>query len=459
MGWGLVARSFSTQLALLLVAWIATGCAGFQASNARLAHWDPTYGYRPPRVFEKRPPGKVLVILAFSGGGTRAAALSYGVLQELRDTQVAVAGKDERLLDEVDVITAVSGGSFTAAYYGLFGDRIFQDFETRFLRRNIQGRLLLGLLNPLNWFRFAATFFSRTDLAVQYYDETIFDHSTFADLLAAKGPLLQINATDLEAGTYFTFFQPQFDLLCSDLSSFPVARAAAASSAVPGLFSSIVLRNYSGSCGFVQPPWLEQGLEDRKTDPRRFRRAKIVEGYLDAEKRPYVHLLDGGIADNLGLRVPLENVHLVGGPLARLEQLDTPFDRVVVIVVNAEVHPPATFGLAAAAPGIAAVLGSVADTQIYAYNFETIELMRESLEDWARELPPASDGGPVRTSLITLGFESIGDPTEREFFESVSTSFSLPDTTVTRLIAVARQLLRESPEYQALLQDLKPASG
>jgi NTE family protein len=78
------------------------------------------------------------LLVSFSGGGTRASALAYGVLQELRDTQVSVAGKRERLLDEIDVITSVSGGSFTSAYYGLYGDRIFEDFEERFLRRNVQ---------------------------------------------------------------------------------------------------------------------------------------------------------------------------------------------------------------------------------------------------------------------------------------------------------------------------------
>ncbi len=47
-------------------------------------------------------------------------------------------GKTRRLLDEVDGISSVSGGSFTAAYYGLFGDRIFIDFEEKFLKRDVQ---------------------------------------------------------------------------------------------------------------------------------------------------------------------------------------------------------------------------------------------------------------------------------------------------------------------------------
>lgn len=397
-------------------------------------------------------------MLAFSGGGTRAAALSYGVLQELRDTEIAVDGRPGRLLDEVDAITSVSGGSFTAAYYGLHGDRIFEDFESRFLHRNVQASLLLGLFNPFNWVRFAATSFDRTELAVRLYDQKIFDHATFADLLAARGPMLAMNATNLVAGSHFTFLQSEFDFLCSDLSSLPVARAVAASSAVPVLFSPIVLRNYAGTCGFEPPAWLRASLEARKTDPRRFRAAKILADYLDRNQRPYVYLLDGGISDNIGLRVPLENVELAGGPLARLEQIGASpaFDHVAFIVVNAEVHPPSHFDLAAKSPGLAAVLGSVTDTQIYAYNFDTIELMRERLAQWARELPPAPDGRPVRTSMITLGFEDIEDEKERDFFYSVPTSFSLPTKTVDRLIAVARQLLRESPEYQALLGDLRP---
>ena len=81
-------------------------------------------------------PRDTFVVLAFSGGGTRAAAFSYGVLEKLRDTVVEVEGQPTRLLDLVDVITSVSGGSYTAAYYGLFGDRIFDDFSSRFLYRN-----------------------------------------------------------------------------------------------------------------------------------------------------------------------------------------------------------------------------------------------------------------------------------------------------------------------------------
>ena len=82
-----------------------------------------------------------LFVLSFSGGGTRAAAFSYGVLEELRRTEVVVDGQHRRLIDEVDTITGVSGGSFTALAYALYGDRLFSEYEERFLKRNVQGAL------------------------------------------------------------------------------------------------------------------------------------------------------------------------------------------------------------------------------------------------------------------------------------------------------------------------------
>jgi NTE family protein len=429
------------------------GCAQFLASNQPLAHWDPDFGYRPKRVAEQHPMGDVALILAFSGGGTRASALAYGVLEELRDTKIAGG----RMLDEADAITSVSGGSFTSAYYGLYGDRIFDDFEQRMLKTNLQGALIRGLINPLNWWKLASGYFDRSEIAVRLYDDKVFDHKTFADILARPGPMIQINATDLAAGSFFTFFQPQFDLICSDLTPFLVARAVTASSAVPGAFSPIPLRNYAGSCGFQLPPWANAALASRKTDPRRYRAARILTSYLDAQKRPFIHLLDGGIADNIGLRVPLQNVMLTGGPTARLEQLgqvQRPRE-IVVIVVNSEVHPEEKFSLASSAPGLASVFGAISNTQIYSYNFDTIQLMRESIVQWAKILSPGPDGKPVGASLIQIDFESVEDAKERAFFNSIPTALSLPDETVDRLTALGRRLLRESPDYQAIVAHLQ----
>jgi NTE family protein len=443
-------RTVATLLALLGV-----GCGTYRPVNAPIEQWDANYGYRPEAVNESRTTGDVVLILAFSGGGTRAAALSYGVLRELRDTSISVRGRRKSLLDEVDVITSVSGGSFASAYYGLFGDRIFDDFEERFLRRNVQGSLILGLLRPKNWFRLATTFFDRTELAIELYDREIFDGATFGDLLAADGPFLQINAADLGVGHRFTFIQPQFDLICSDLSQLKVARAVAASSAVPGLFNAITLRNYAGSCGLGRPAWLDEALADRSAR-RRFRSASIAESYLDARDRKYIHLVDGGIADNLGIRGPLEGILLAGGIRERLARLGVGHPRfIVVVVVNAQGQTSRRLDLIPGAPSLGAIINSVSGVQIQSYNFETIELLRTSMESWARELPPDSDGRSVQTYLIELAFETLADEEEREFFNNVATSFVLDDETVDRLIEVGGRLLRESPEFAKLLTELR----
>ena len=227
---------------------------------------------------------ELLLYLTFSGGGTRAAAFSYGVLEELRKTEVTINGKNRRLLDEVDGISAVSGGSFTAGYYGLFGERIFEDFETRFLKKNIQGAFTARIfLNPVNWVRLLSPFFDRSDLAAEYYDKHIFDGGTFGDIAARKGPMILINATDMITGIRTAFNQDLFDVMCSDVSSFPVARAVAASSAVPILFTPITLRNYAGSCGFSVPETIENIMKEQDTSTRQFHHLNNLRPYLSGD--------------------------------------------------------------------------------------------------------------------------------------------------------------------------------
>jgi predicted acylesterase/phospholipase RssA len=212
----------------------------------------------------------LFVCLAFSGGGTRAAALSYGVLEKLRSTRVTWEGVEKSLLEEVDCISSISGGSFTAAYYGLFGDRIFRDFRGAFLEADTQGALTRRLANPANLARLASPRFGRIDLAAEYYDRHLFEGHTFASLAEpARRPFVMINATNLANGERFEFTQDQFDFLMSDLGTYPVARAVAASSAFPFLLSPVTLKNYPHD-GFTLPEDYQEGLEDHETNRRRY---------------------------------------------------------------------------------------------------------------------------------------------------------------------------------------------
>src|SRR5437867_4674643 len=156
-------------LILSVAVLLGGGCAHYP-ENARLKHYDPKSGYRFRNLSNTGNSDSLQVFLAFSGGGTRAAALSYGVLEELARTQIVWEGQHRRLLDEVDYISAVSGGSFTAAYYALYGDRIFADFGARSLDQIIQRRLVWRLCSPLNWGRLTSPYLNRSELTAQFYD-------------------------------------------------------------------------------------------------------------------------------------------------------------------------------------------------------------------------------------------------------------------------------------------------
>lgn len=443
-------RTIRICLLLALMTAGAPGCA-FRAVNQPLAQVDTTRGYRVLDTSRFREQGRISVFLAFSGGGTRAAAFAYGVLSELRDTEI---GSGVRLLDEVDALSGVSGGSFPAGYYGLFGDRIFDEFEERFLRRNVQGALIWRMLAPWNLVRLPGPNMSRTHIATEFYDKHVFDRATFADLAAARGPRIHINTTDLVQGNRFTLDQDTFDLICSDLDPLPVAAATAASSAVPGVLSPLTLRNYAGSCGFEPPDWFQEALKHRREDPRGARVAEEFASYLDSDERKYIHLVDGGVADNLGMTVFLERLAVAGDveTYRKTLGLEVP-DHVIVIVVNAETEPDSSANLKALAPGVAATLGLMSGVQIHRANFETLDLTRRMVRTIGQELK--KNGRPVGAHFIEVSFDLAATEEERHYLKRLPTSFRLSDEQVDRAISAGRELLRDSPPFQELLRQLR----
>jgi NTE family protein len=392
-----------------------------------------------------------LVMLAFSGGGTRAAALAYGVLQEMRDTQVN--GKSENVLEAVDVISSVSGGSFTAAYYGLYGDQIFEDFEGQFLRPNIEGRLIRRMyVNPLSWFNNTG----RTEEAVKYYQKHIFHGATYADLNQKDGPLILINASDLGHGVRFTFVQEYFDLLNSDIADFPVARAVAASSAVPVLFDPVLVMNYPGEKKEKTPEWVTrfQSVTTLGNNAQVEMLTHGIKGYLDKTDHQYVHFVDGGITDNLGLRAIHDIIEMAGG-MKKFYDKDsgrTAPRRIVLISVNASATRSSKMDNSDRQPSIKDTMSSVTGTQMHRYNISTVNLLQDSLTQWATALSSNAQD-PVRSYFIQVRFNDVQDPQQKDFLNAIPTSFSLKDDQVDALIKAGRELLRNNPTFQQLLKD------
>jgi len=432
-------------LALLLLA----GCASYGTiSNQPLADAGPAVRYAAGHAVSPGRSNEVTLVLAFSGGGTRAAALAYGVLQALRDTRVNLDGRPRRLLDEVDAISSVSGGSFTAAYFGLFGDEIFTDYENDFLRSDVSGELVYGLFDPELWFSTGG----RTEMAVDYYDEKVFKGSTFADLQRRDGPLIVINATDLGRGVRFSFLQDYFDLLCSDLSTFHVARAVAASSAVPVVFHPVVLRNHAGCSAYGQGA-LQQAQPLTTSSPQL---AYVVDGlnsYAQKDKRQYIHLVDGGIIDNLGLLAIYEMVEVAGGAKRFLDSIGgTPAPRFVVISVNASTTPRYDIELTNEAPSVENTINLVTDVQMHRTNVATLELLDDSIRRWSGEL--STPAQPVEPYFIEINFNKITQPERRLDLNQIPTSFSLNEAQVNDLIAAGRELLLGNAEFRRFIGDL-----
>jgi NTE family protein len=458
-------------LAALLTVFALAGCAT-RPVNHRIERFDATKTYTFQRPSENLEDRQHLVLLAFSGGGMRAAAFSYGVLETLRDMEItAPSGRKVRALDEVDVITAVSGGSFTALAYGLYGDKLFADYEGRFLKRDVQGELIARVLNPLNWGALASTGWSRSELAADVYDEMLFDGATYADL-KRSGPQIFVSATDLAEGTRIDFNKPTFDVMCTELSGFRLARAAAASSAVPVVLAPITIDNYGGTCDYRLPAWVRRLLDI--PDPprpavRSIKHLQELRAYADRSRRPYLHLVDGGISDNIGARGALDilltfaSLHELGMP--------TPFDHlreVFVVVVNSMAIPPNDWSLHESPPGIVDLLIKAAGVPIERYSYDTVETLKDMQAGWEalravrKAITPSAESNPqlefilrapdINIHVIDVSFAVLKDSAERDYLQGLPTSLVLPSEAVDRLRAAARTAILESPAIQELVR-------
>jgi NTE family protein len=435
--------------------------AVFCAFAAGCAHWPATPrleqagapGYRLAEVTRPGQSDDLLVVLAISGGGTRAAALGYGVLEELRRTEVTVNGVKRRLIDEVDVISAVSGGTFPATYYALRGEKTFEEFESKVLLRTFESDLAKSIiLNPVNWFRLPSGTFGKSDLFAELYDETVFDHATFADLKRANGPLVIINGTDITTGARFSFTQDQFDAICGDLSQVTLGRAIATSTALPPLLTPISLENRGGTCGRKAPAWqaaAEAAAAGSETPGRALLRARALQSY-ENPGRPYIHIFDGGLSENLGLAEVIRAMEIL--KVSPDESELVAFRRakkVVVIAVNALRFPVVDWDTFDAPPDTDIVTDQMWSIPVDRITLDGVEQVHDKLAVWQSAAPDR------RAYFAQVTFENLKDPAERLYFKQVKTRLQLPKEQIDKVREVAGRLLREAPAFQRLLNDLR----
>lgn len=381
----------------------------------------------------------LLISLTFSGGGTRSAAASYHLLDALRRQTVTVDGRSTTLLDEVDFISSISGGSFTAAYYGLYRERLFEEFPRRVLRRDLQRDILRGVLVPTRLHALSSPYYGRGDYLADRLDALVFDGKRFDDM-PRRRPLIRIGATDMIDGRRIEFTQESFDALCSELGPVPIARAVAASAAVPGVFSPVNLADYS-----------DTGQCPGHDAPQRYR-----------------HLVDGGVVDNLGISGPLQAVARNNGLINTLRAYGLRGIRhYVIVVLNVESDPRDPEDGGPKVPGLSRTVSAAINGNMRLDSQALAARLRARVAEWRRGIandPAAVASGVLATRhpqvyLIEIGFDQVRDPALRTRLQSMSTALRITPEDDAVVAAFVHDTLRGSAEYQALLRALaQPAA-
>jgi len=284
-----------------------SGCAAFSYTNIKMkspvTETRATFCVAQDRgKYKEDKDKKALVILSLSGGGSRAAYWSSSVMLKLEEVF-----SDINILEEVDILSSVSGGSLPAAYYVMSRDA--HETEARsgrrwdretvhdLMRRNYRSRWLWNWLWPYNIFKYWFTAYDRSDIMAQTFSDNMFDVKNFGYDLSFRDanrqrPYLVINATNGTEYCFsdvFTFTHDDFLKINSDIGDYDVGRAVMASASFPSAFNYMTLRDFESS------------------------------------ERKYVHVFDAGNADNLGL-TSVEKI---------IDVNKHAYNRIIVILVDA----------------------------------------------------------------------------------------------------------------------------
>jgi len=462
------AGGLGAWLTLVLAATALVACS-YPTRNQELASLDTRQGYRWNALAGGELEDTLLIVTA-SGGGTRAATLALSAFRGL-DRLTLASGRS--LAEEVDVISSVSGGSVTAGYFALTGTAGFDKLEHDFIRRNGISALLWRGLNPVGLVALATPSKERIDLLINYLDDTLFKEAAFDDLrLAGKRPFLILNAGDMVEGTSFAFTQNQFDLICSDLNQLKISVGVSASAAFPGALSPVTLTNYSPceaqEIGRWPKTWVTNAATSNWHDnPARVRRGRVARTYAlgtkvpPPEGRSFIHLLDGGISDNLGVAEPFRLLSTNEVSPNFFNQISKgKIRRVIFILVNARSAKASELNAEIATPGAIAMVGGTINAAIDNAtfgNFERLEtLLRERFRAAAAELPEslAENFRKVETFFVPVDFAAIEDGACRRDFQSIATSWTLPKKQIDALLIAGQALLKSSPKLSKVAEAL-----
>lgn len=438
--------------------------------NAALA--GPAVEEQQPGTSLEIPGGNfedTVVGLSFSGGGTRASAFAFGVLRELSRTQITSEGRTSPLIDQVDLVSSVSGGSVTAAYYALKGNAILKDFEQKFLLQDAEATLRTSV-SLTNLVRLSDNGGVNDSTGLQsWLDDNLFHNATYRDVFKRTRPVLWINASDIYNRTPFVFNQTTFASLCSDLSTFPISEAVAASAAVPLVFAPVVMTNFADRCEYSMPAWADRAMENPNAPSVLRANAEAIQRYRDRTDVKYVKLLDGGLTDNLGLAgLMIERLGASAPYEPMSEREAVKMKRLLFVVVDAG-RPPGGDWAKNVKTNATDLIQAVADTAVDANVRSSYDTFAAQLKNWNKELVDwrcklspervkelTGDSGPwncrdVSFHVAKVTFDQMPDPTVRAKLESIPTRFKIEKQNVDLLLDSAGAILRKNGAFQRFL--------
>jgi len=466
---GAIARGVNICARVALCAVVAAGCAT-TIHNEPINQPLPGLGEGILSSGREIPESSddILIGLAFSGGGMRAAAFAYGVLTEFDDTHVRSKRAAASLLDRVDFVSGVSGGAVTAAYFGLKGRAGLSDFRDRFLLRNAEESLATGI-TPVNVYRAYEGGVNDAQFP-RWLDDNLFHGATFRELGPGHRPRVWINASDIYNRTPFVFSNATFNAICSDLDSYPIASAVAASAAMPIVFAPVVLQTFPDRCPPKVPSWMERSQNDPAAAPMLKEFAAAVARYRDGSV-PYVKLLDGGLVDNYGLsgftiaRLSAETPY---GPLTARQAVR--IRRVLFLVIDGGRGPSGNWSQAAAGPTGPEIVWAAADTAIdssvrssFTAFDRTMSEWRDTLVRWRcglsleeRSKNNAPRGWDCRDLKFFVGRVNFDDLGRKRALDlgAIPTRFKLNPAEVETVVAAGREALRINPTLRSFLASL-----
>jgi len=440
-----------------------------------------------PQAALDADPDHPLVVMTFSGGGSRAAALAAAVVKRLNDLHYTVGGETRALSSDIAVVSSVSGGSVYAADFGLNGPAHAAAFMQRIQDYDGIGWLTRRALDPITWLSLQFENETRIDVLQAMIEDLLQTHATMAAINQPGKPLIDLNATDLVAGQVFTFDRQTLDDVCMDYDKVPLSLGVTASAAFPIAFTPVLLRDDSylatgcpgmrnGHLPYRTPLQLASGPYDnletfRTARYRQSLRNETVRVQGSGDDVPpyrtpvYLRLVDGGVADNSGLTTlrrafpdPIAPASL-GRLIARGR-----LRHLVVIAVNARSEPQSPLDTSAQyttivtmAEGISGALVDSASANSAAVFQDFIKLL---LDDRDRLVKQGQTQANFAVYPISIDFDQLPSATaaerqEQQRVKSIATSWTLKPGDVAVLDHVAGELLWRHPCFRLLVHDVE----